>query len=469
MIRRTGSSTARRCGQLDEVVRGPSAEGVARAHVDDHETVSGCQPGVHQPRVDAGRRLGRLVHPDPVPDRIGRRRQGPSEMGEQVPLVRDRVAGTQVGRPVDDLRVHPGPALDRVADPARRPRQPGEERRAGSAVEIDDEVVALAAQRAAEREVGGEPAPAAHQRHDAHLVEAGVALDDRGRGGLDQVGDPRLGEGVADRGDRRRREHHVADQPQADEQDTHQVAAASRAATRSRRAGYNSGHDAPRDARRRRPARRSAAARRPIVGPTGRAAIGDSLLRVPARATPRITGQIAQALDAYRLASEADPASAAIPAEIATLNARANRSEEAAKAARHALELDQDNADAHWVLGTILAAAGRRRGRDRPTRDARQAGRRQGERRRGDRASRTGAAEAAARCHAGPDARTPVSRAARVGQGQRRPRAGRRARSRSCRSGLPALAGADWRRRPRSRRVVARRRQRQRAAASRAR
>jgi len=67
-------------------------------------------------------------------------------------------------------------------------------------------------------------------------------------------------------------------------------------------------------------------------------------------------GQIAQALDAYRLASEADPASAAIPAEIATLNARANRTEEANKAARHALELDPDNADAHWVLGTILAA-----------------------------------------------------------------------------------------------------------------
>src|SRR5689334_12535814 len=67
-------------------------------------------------------------------------------------------------------------------------------------------------------------------------------------------------------------------------------------------------------------------------------------------------GQIAQALDAYRLAAEADPASAAIPAEIATLNARANRTEDATKAARHALDLDKDNADAHWVLGTILAA-----------------------------------------------------------------------------------------------------------------
>jgi tetratricopeptide (TPR) repeat protein len=67
-------------------------------------------------------------------------------------------------------------------------------------------------------------------------------------------------------------------------------------------------------------------------------------------------GQIAQALDAYRLAAEADPASAAIPAEIATLNARANRTEDARSAAMQALTLDPDNADAHWVLGTIIAA-----------------------------------------------------------------------------------------------------------------
>src|SRR4051812_13272897 len=35
-------------------------------------------------------------------------------------------------------------------------------------------------------------------------------------------------------------------------------------------------------------------------------------------------GQITEALEAYRLAAAADPGSAAIPAEIATLNARAN-------------------------------------------------------------------------------------------------------------------------------------------------
>ncbi len=67
-------------------------------------------------------------------------------------------------------------------------------------------------------------------------------------------------------------------------------------------------------------------------------------------------GQIPQALEAYRLAAEADPTSAAIPAEIATLNARANRTEEATRAAGEALAIDPENAEAHWVLGTIFAA-----------------------------------------------------------------------------------------------------------------
>ena len=67
-------------------------------------------------------------------------------------------------------------------------------------------------------------------------------------------------------------------------------------------------------------------------------------------------GQIPQALEAYRLAAEADPKSAAIPAEIATLNARANRTEDATRAAGQALAIDPENAEAHFVLGTILAA-----------------------------------------------------------------------------------------------------------------
>jgi tetratricopeptide (TPR) repeat protein len=88
-------------------------------------------------------------------------------------------------------------------------------------------------------------------------------------------------------------------------------------------------------------------------------------------------GQIPQALEAYRLAAAADPASAAIPAESATLKARANRTEDATRAGGQALAIDPDNADAHWVLGTILAAelegrveSGRPGGGTTPTLDA---------------------------------------------------------------------------------------------------
>jgi tetratricopeptide (TPR) repeat protein len=88
-------------------------------------------------------------------------------------------------------------------------------------------------------------------------------------------------------------------------------------------------------------------------------------------------GQIPQALDAYRLAAEADPKSAVIAAEIATLNARANRTEDATRAAGQALAIDPDNAEAHWVLGTIFAAelegrfeSGRPGGGTKPTLDA---------------------------------------------------------------------------------------------------
>ena len=88
-------------------------------------------------------------------------------------------------------------------------------------------------------------------------------------------------------------------------------------------------------------------------------------------------GQIPQALDAYRLAAEADPTSATIPAEIATLNARANRTEDATRAAGQALAIDPNNADAHFVLGTIFAAelegrveSGRPGGGTKPTLDA---------------------------------------------------------------------------------------------------
>ena len=94
----------------------------------------------------------------------------------------------------------------------------------------------------------------------------------------------------------------------------------------------------------------------PAGGQQGRRAVGDSLPRVPSRPTPGIAGADAQALDAYRRASEADPASAAIHAEIATLNARANRTEDATRAARRALGHRQGQRRRALGARDILAA-----------------------------------------------------------------------------------------------------------------
>jgi len=67
-------------------------------------------------------------------------------------------------------------------------------------------------------------------------------------------------------------------------------------------------------------------------------------------------GRPSEALDAYERAAKADPASAQVRAEIAALHARNNRPDEAIAAARQALTLDGNNAEAHWVLGTVFAA-----------------------------------------------------------------------------------------------------------------
>jgi tetratricopeptide (TPR) repeat protein len=67
-------------------------------------------------------------------------------------------------------------------------------------------------------------------------------------------------------------------------------------------------------------------------------------------------GQPVEALAAYERASKLEPASAQIRAEIAALHARNNRPDEAVAAANSALKLDANNAEAHWVLGTVYAA-----------------------------------------------------------------------------------------------------------------
>jgi tetratricopeptide (TPR) repeat protein len=67
-------------------------------------------------------------------------------------------------------------------------------------------------------------------------------------------------------------------------------------------------------------------------------------------------GRVTDALEAYERASKMDPHSAQIRAEIAALYARQNRPADAITAAKAALNLDPDDSEAHWVLGTVYAA-----------------------------------------------------------------------------------------------------------------
>lgn len=64
-------------------------------------------------------------------------------------------------------------------------------------------------------------------------------------------------------------------------------------------------------------------------------------------------GDAAGALAALQRAAALDTTSATIRAEIAAFQMRRNRPEDAEKAAREAIGLDKDNADAHRVLGLI--------------------------------------------------------------------------------------------------------------------
>ena len=62
------------------------------------------------------------------------------------------------------------------------------------------------------------------------------------------------------------------------------------------------------------------------------------------------------AIAAYRRAMELDPASADVPAELASLYMRENRAQDAITTAESALKIDADNGAAHEVLGTIYAS-----------------------------------------------------------------------------------------------------------------
>ncbi len=77
------------------------------------------------------------------------------------------------------------------------------------------------AQPSRQPQVVGDARPAARPLDDDDLVEVRVVANDRLGGGLDEIGEAGVRESLAERGDGRRREHHVADQAQPDEQNVH--------------------------------------------------------------------------------------------------------------------------------------------------------------------------------------------------------------------------------------------------------
>ena len=88
-----------------------------------------------------------------------------------------------------------------------------------AAVEVEREVVAGAAQPPCQADVVGKTRQAARAGDVDHGVEIGRVTDDGGRGGFDQVVESRVGEMAPQGVDGRRREHDIADQTQAHQQD----------------------------------------------------------------------------------------------------------------------------------------------------------------------------------------------------------------------------------------------------------
>ena len=365
-----------------------------------------------------------------------------AEVGQEIPLVLDRVARAQVGRTRHDLGVHPGSPLDRIADPAGRAGGPGQERRARAAVEIDDQVEAGAAQLAGERQVGGDPPPAAQVRHHLDDVDAGMALDDRRGRRLHQIGDLGLGKGVADGGDGRRREHHVADEPQPHQQDFHRWRAPDWCARPCEHARRMEQFDFM--------TRGAALMLLSVLGATlgspppagaqsegGAIRVGHSLLRVHSRPTPRIP--------------RPDPAGAR-----SVSAGRRGRPEERghSRRDRHPQRARQPHRGRHPRRrpGPGHRPGERRsalRARDDPRRRARGArrsgpagDRRQAHARRRDLAPRARPPEPSAGRRPGHDARPPLSDQARFRQGARAARPRPRARAGPRRSRLPDRAGA---------------------------
>ena len=206
-------------GELRKGRLRPATKRVARADV-QHDRPRGVRDAqVREQGGQPGQRVGRGRHVDPVGRAIRWAIEGRVHGLEQVPLILDRMPRLVPPRAVHHVGVHPGSSGNIVAHPARRPAGPGQPGAARSAVEVDDQVEAPAAQGAGQLQVVAQAAPAAAAGNRDHVGQMRVGGHHRRGLRLDQVGQAGVGIALAHRPDDRGREDHVADQAEADEQD----------------------------------------------------------------------------------------------------------------------------------------------------------------------------------------------------------------------------------------------------------
>ncbi len=140
---------------------------------------------------------------------------------EQIPLVDDRVSPAQRAGSRDRTRIHPAPSWDFVTDSRRCSREPREPGAAWSAVQIDDDVVSVAAKPSRQAEIVGNSAQARSPRCDDDVVEMRVLPNDRKRLRFDQVRQVRVRKRAFQRPNQRRRKYDVTNQAEADQKNLH--------------------------------------------------------------------------------------------------------------------------------------------------------------------------------------------------------------------------------------------------------
>ena len=221
----------RRAGKAGDKRRkgwfGPPPERISGAHVHDHQLVLSGDPERLQPFGHSS--LGGPIrrHLDRIALPVGPAAGPALNRLEQIPLIHDRVARSQLAWTRHATGVHPGASGDLIADPLRRPGEKRQPRASWSPVQVENHVVAGAAQPPGEPCVGRNPRQAGWPgRHD-HFIDISIARDDRRRLGLDEIRDVRFRKNPLQGPRNRRGEDDVADQAQTDEKDLHVQGAAS--------------------------------------------------------------------------------------------------------------------------------------------------------------------------------------------------------------------------------------------------